>query len=787
MVNKIELGKYNAQEIEKKYRDYWEKQGTYSFDPKNKAEIFSIDNPPPTVSGQMHIGHAFQYSQQDFIARFKRMSGKSVFYPFGTDDNGLPTERLIERLKNVKSKDMSRAEFIKLCLKTLKEITPDFIQDWKNIGISSDYSLAYSTIDDNSRKLSQKSFIDLYNQKLVYTKEFPTIWCPECQTAIAQAELEDKELGSQFSTIKFSSDGKDLLIATTRPELIPACVAIFYNPKDKRFKHLKGKKAKIPLFDYEVPILADESADLEKGTGMLMVCSYGDKFDVEAINKHKLSPRIILNQDGTLNKLAQQYKDLRIKKARKQILEDLDKAGLITEKKEITHTVNVHDRCGTEIEFITTQQWFIKLLDKKNKFLSQGKKVDWLPNFMYKRYENWVKGLEWDWSISRDRHFGIPIPVWYCDKCNEIILASEKELPIDPIQTSKECPKCKAKARPEEKVLDTWATSSITPQICSSLVNNKIKVPFSIRCNAHDIIRTWDFYTIVKSLYHENQIPWQTMMVSGFVTLGKEKMSKSKGNTVKPQEVIKNYSADALRFWASGSKLGEDLDYQEQDIVTGKKFINKLWNASKFTFMNLEDYSGKKPKKLEKIDQEFLDRLDNLITAATSSFEKFEYSKVRQSVERFFWNMFCDNYLEIIKNRIYNATGDKKLSAQYTLYTSLLEILKMIAPIMPFVTEELYRAYFKQFEKSDSIHTSAWPTTTNKTAKQQVTKELDLFLDLLAKIRQEKTRQQKSMKAELILTLEKAPQTALKDMLDDFKAVTGTREIKTGKFKIEFI
>ncbi len=792
--NKPELGKYNALEIEKKWKDYWEKQGTYKFDSKNKAQIFSIDNPPPTVSGQMHIGHAFQYSQQDFVARFKRMSGQSVFYPFGTDDNGLPTERLIERLKNVKSKDMTRAEFIKLCLKTLKEITPDFIQDWKNIGISSDYSLAYSTIDDNSRKMSQKSFLELYNKKLIYTKEFPTIWCPECQTAIAQAELEDKELASLFSTIKFSCEGKDLLIATTRPELIPACVAIFYNPKDERFKHLKGKKAKIPLFNYEVPILEDPSADMEKGTGMLMVCSYGDKFDVEAINKHKLNPRIILNQNGTLNKLAEKYKGLKIKQARKQILEDLEKSGLITEKKQISHAVNVHDRCGTEIEFITTAQWFIKILDNKKKFLNQGKKVSWLPKFMYKRYENWVEGLEWDWSISRDRHFGIPIPIWYCDKCNQIILPDEKELPIDPIQTTKKCPKCGAKARPEEKVLDTWATSSITPQICASLVNNKVKIPFSIRCNAHDIIRTWDFYTIVKSLYHENQIPWENMMVSGFVTLGKEKMSKSKGNSVKPQEVIEKYSADALRFWASGSKLGEDLDYQEQDMVTGKKFINKLWNASKFTFMNLEDYNPIKQgklKTLEKIDQQFLDRLNILITAATVSFEEYGYSKVKQSVERFFWNMFCDNYLEIIKYRIYNQTGDKKLSAQYTLYTSLLAILKMVAPIMPFVTEEIYCSYFKQYEKIDSIHLTSWPEaeSTSKTdkGKPKDTKELDLFLDLLAKIRQEKTKQQKSMKAEITLNLEKTQQTALKEMLDDFKAVTSTREIKTGKFKIEFI
>ncbi len=419
--------KYNPQETEIKIRKLWEKNKTYKFDPK-RGEAFSIDTPPPTISGKMHMGHASSYTQQDFIARYRRMK-ENVFYPFGTDDNGLPTERLIERLKNVKSKDMSRAEFIKLCLKTLKEITPDFIQDWKNLGVSSDYDIYYSTIDENSRKISQKSFIDLYKKKLAYKDNFPTIWCPECQTPIAQAELEDKESPSKFSTLKFKANNKNLLIATTRPELLGACVAVFVNPKDKRYKNLIGKNATVPLFDYEVPILKDESADMEKGTGVLMICSYGDKYDVESINRHKLEPRLILEKNGELN--IGKYKGLKIKQARKQILEDLDKANLISEQKEITHVVNTHDKCGTEIEFVTTEQWFIKVLDQKKKLITQAKKIKWYPKYMYKRYENWVNGLEWDWSISRERHFGIPIPIWECKDCKKIILPDEKELPID--------------------------------------------------------------------------------------------------------------------------------------------------------------------------------------------------------------------------------------------------------------------------------------------------------------------------------------------------------------------
>ena len=352
----------NFKQIEEKWRKFWDKEKIYKFNSNSKKKIYSIDTPPPTVSGNMHMGHAFSYAQQDFIARFRRMNSE-VFYPFGTDDNGLPTERLVERLNNVKSKEMSRKTFIELCLKTLKEITPNFVQDWKNIGISADYEISYSTINKISQKISQESFVKLYKEGLIYKKGFPTIWCPECQTSIAQAELEDKQIPSEFLTIKFGCEGKFLLIATTRPELLPACVAVFVNPEDDRYKSLAGKKAKVPLFNFEVPIIADKSAETKKGTGVMMVCSYGDKFDVDAINRHKLEPRIILNFDGTLK--VEGYKGVKIKEARKKIIEELKRKNLIAESKTISHAVNVHDKCGTEIEFLPTDQWFIKILDKK--------------------------------------------------------------------------------------------------------------------------------------------------------------------------------------------------------------------------------------------------------------------------------------------------------------------------------------------------------------------------------------------------------------------------------------
>jgi len=780
---------YNAKEVEERIKKFWEKEKIYKFDSKKKGKIYSIDTPPPTVSGDMHMGHAFSYSQKDFIARFRRMFEDNIFYPFGTDDNGLPTERLVERINKVKSKEMSRSAFIELCLKTLKDITPDFVQQWKDLGVSADYNICYSTIDKNSQKISQKSFIDLFKAGRIYKKNFPTIWCPECQTSIAQAELEDKEFQGSFSTIKFGVEARILPIATTRPELIPACVAIFVNPGDKRYKNLVGKKAKVPLFNYEVPIFEDKLADIEKGTGVMMVCSYGDKFDVDAINRYKLKPRIIFNYDGTLN--FSEYKGMKICEARKKILENLKKTGLILDQKQISHMVNVHDKCGTEIEFLPTEQWFIKVLDKKKELIKQGKKIKWYPKFMYKRYENWIDGLEWDWNISRDRHFGVSMPVWYCRKCDETIVANEKELPLNPSEIEKKCPKCKEKAEPEIKVLDTWATSSLTPQIASSLVGDKIKLPYSLRPQAHDIIRTWAFYTIVKACLHEKKIPWKNVMVSGFVRLEGEKMSKSKGNIIEPRDAIQKYGSDSLRFWAAGSKLGEDLNYQEKDLVAGKRFVTKLFNASKFVFMNLGKTKPKKPKKLEHIDSLFLDKTNYVVNEVGKYFEAYEYSKAKQEAENFFYKVFTDNYLEIVKKRIYRGRGEEKLSAQYALYNGLLSIIKIIAPIMPFITEEIYQTYYRKHEKDKSIHISKWPKVSITQYDNAKTDYVfwDTFVDIVTKVRQEKTKAKKPMNSEIILHMPEINSMILREesgILKDLKNVTNAKEIKTGKFRVEF-
>lgn len=777
------MAELNLKEIEKRWTEYWEKEKIFKFNPKTKKTIYSIDTPPPTVSGEMHIGHAFSYAQEDFIARYKRMKGFEVFYPFGTDDNGLPTERLVEKLKNVKSKNMTRAEFIELCLKTLKEITPNFVQDWKNLGVSCDYNLYYSTIDKHARKISQKNFIGLFKQGRIYKESFPTIYCPECQTPVAQAELEDKNFGSLFSTLKFKVDGKDLGIATTRPELLGACVCVFVNPKDKRYKNLIGKKAKVPLFEHEVPIIADESADIEKGTGVLMVCSYGDKYDVDAIKRNKLQPRVIFAHNGTLN--IKGYEGMKIKDARKRILKELEEEGLIIEQKQIEHAVNVHDKCGTEIEFLPVEQWFIKILDKKSELIKQGKKIKWHPEFMFKRYENWIKGLEWDWSISRDRHFGVPIPAWSCKKCNKIIIADEKELPVDPLQTKKKCPVCKSELEAEKQVFDTWMTSSLTPQIASELVDKKIKIPYDLRPQAHDIIRTWAFYTITKSYLHENEIPWKNIFISGFVTLGGEKMSKSKGNIIRPQVVMDKYGSDALRYGAASSKLGEDLDYQEKDLITGKKFVTKILNASKFVFMNLQ-YQNKMPKLCES-DRLFLSELNKLVKSVTEAFEKYNYSKAKLETEKFFWEAFTDNYLEIVKGRVYNGSEAEKASAFYALYHGLLTILKLMAPFTPFITEEIYQSYFRKHEEKKSIHLESWPVKEGVKELRHDDKTWNILLEIIGKVRQRKSEAKKAMNSQIALTLTKEQMKELEEVISDLRNVCCAREINEGKeFKVEF-
>ncbi len=780
--------KYNPKEVEPKWVERWEKEGTYKFNPKSKKPFYSIDTPPPTVSGKMHIGHAASYTQQDVIARFKRMRGYEVFYPFGTDDNGLATERLIEKIKGVKATKMRRDDFVKLCIDTLKEIRPSFVQDWKNIGMSCDFTLMYSTINDHCRRISQRSFIELYKAGREYQKEAPTIWCPNCQTAIAQVELEDKELDSEFVDVKFKlEDGNDLIISTTRPELFPACVAIFVNPNDKRYKSIVGKKAKVPLFDIWVPIMEDIHADPEKGTGAVMCCTFGDQTDIEWYKAHNLPLKMVITKDGHMNEKAGKYKGMAIKEARKEVIKDLEKEGLLVGKRKIKHVVNVHERCGTEIEIINSKQWFIKYLDLKDEFLRIGNEIEWHPEYMKVRYDNWIKGLRWDWCISRQRFFGVPFPLWYCKSCGAIKLAEIDELPVDPLfdKPKGKCEKCGGtEFIPEKDVLDTWATSSLTPQIAIELIDDeevrKKLYPMDMRPNAHDIITFWLFNTVVKSYLHNNTKPWKVALISGHIQDEHgRKMSKSKGNVIAPQDMIEKYSADALRFFATNASLGEDMPFKEQELVRGTKFVVKLWNAARF----IENHTIDGDKFDDNISDKWIrNRLYDVVKKVTSYLERYEYSKAKRTVVNFFWNEFADYYIEMTKYRLYGDNLASKNSAVKTLRDVFLDILKMSAIFVPFVTEEIYR---NLYNSDESIHVQSWPE--EKEAENKILSIGEELKEIISRVRQYKINNKMSLGAELDKVVIESPLDLDEDVIKGTLRIKSLELNKGDKLKVEII
>ncbi len=756
--------KYNFKEREEVWRKFWEKEKVYRFDEKSTKPIFCVDTPPPYVSAtHLHVGHIMSYSQAEFVVRFKRMQGFNVFYPMGFDDNGLPTERFVEKKYKIDKLKISRSEFVKLCLKETKIGAKNYKKLWQALGISCDWTKTYSTINKHCQKISQWSFLDLYKKKKLARLEGPIYWCPFCQTALAQADLEDKTKEGNLYHIQFKTkSGKPLLIATTRPELIGACVALYFNPKDKRYLKLKGKFATVPLFNYSVPILADSSVDKEFGTGLMMVCTWGDKDDVLKWQRDKLNTRALFNEQGRLTKLAGPYQGLTISEARKKILADLKKKELLKKQEEVTHTLNVHDRCSRPAEFIQTKQWFVRLLDIKKELLERGKALKWYPSHMFKKYEDWVKTLQWDWCISRQRYYGVPFPLWYCQKCDEPILAKELDLPVDPtenIPPLKTCPKCGSKKfKPEKDVMDTWMTSSMTPLIGAELVKSKNLqkklYPATLRPQAFEIIRTWLFYTIVKSHYHHKTLPFCDVVISGHgLDPEGRKISKRLGNYVVPENIIEEYGADGLRYWATGATLGENLRFSEDGVKKGKRTVVKIFNASRFSLIHLKDLKTKVSKKhqLEPADQWVLHQLSQTINQATAHLEAYEYSKARDVVDQFFWHTFCDNYLEFVKHRLYNNPSSVSAkAAKETLYTLLLNILKLYAPFLPFVSEEIYQSYFRKIEEFKSIHLSAWPKPEKSWPQDlKFLREFDKVLNLIDNIRKHKSQKNISLGQEI--------------------------------------
>ena len=789
--------KYNFAEAEKKWQNYWEENAIYHFDwnDTERDHIFSIDTPPPTVSGTLHMGHIFSYTQTDITARYKRMSGKNVFYPIGFDDNGLPTERYIEKLKGIKGKEMPRDEFIKICQENVHIAEDQFQSLFKSVSHSYDWSLKYQTISEVSKKLSQMSFLDLYNKGLLYRKDEPSIWDVVDQTALAQTELEDKDMESQMNYLKFmTDDGETLEIMTTRPELLPACVAVMCHPDN--YDKYKWKSAITPL-GVKVPIVADDKVSKEKGTGMVMCCTFGDQTDIDWWKKYKLDLRLIINEKGQItlknveNLIDKKYlilDGLKITEARSTILDILQSDNKITKSPEkIIHPVKVGERSKFPIEFLVTKQWNVKVLDIKTELHNKANECNWYPTWMENRIHDWIDGLSWDWTISRQRFSGIPIPVWYSKRAGEegkVIVPKFEDLPIDPMVDLPEG-YTRDEVQADTDVLDTWATSSISPQLSAWGLNDNLyidknryealKLPFDLRPQAHEIIRTWAFCTLVKAYYHNNTTPWKSLAISGWcLAPDKSKMSKSAGNVISPIGLIQSKGSDAVRYWAGNATLGLDTAYSEELIAVGQKLITKLFNSAKFVEMNIENLEGgistakedvEKELIFETMDKWIVSKTKATIEKATKLFENYEYNKALETIENLFWNDFCDNYLEIAKVRCYGTKAfkyqDKVLSQEEfnkiekgqqsairATYYVFNAILKMFAPFVPAICDEIYSClYEEEFNMTKSISSrGTWPKVEDFAESHNSLEIGNIAVRVLAEVRKYKSEKNISIK-----------------------------------------
>ncbi len=792
--------RFNFIEKEKELQQFWEDEKIYQFDPTAKNR-YMIDTPPPTISGNIHLGHAFSYIQTDVIARHQRMLGNSVFYPFGYDDNGLPTEKYVQRESKVKLNEISRADFTKLCNEKTLEMKNIYRDIFKGLGISADFVNTYSSYSQNTQKISQQSFIELYNKGHIERRNSASLWCPECRTAIAQSEIDTVELPSAMNYITFKIKDSDevLKIATTRPELLSACVCVFVHPDDKKRASLVGKTAISPLYEKEVPIIANPDVDMEKGTGAVMCCTFGDEADAKWQKQFGLPVLEAIGYNGRMTALAGEFEGLKVTEARKAIVEKLKEKGILYDQQEIVHNVATHERCGTAIEILTKPQWFIKLLERKNEIYSAGDKCKWYPETMKKRFLNWVEGLKWDWCISRQRYFGIPFPVWYCADCGETIVANIEDLPVDPSVTAPKCacPKCGGKNfTPEKDVLDTWATSSLTPQLACDLFTHKglddSYIPMDLRPNAHDNIRVWDFYTIAKSLLHFGKLPWENVMISGWglsATGTKLSKSKSNGGTLTPPQACEKYSADVTRYWASNASLGKDVFIVDEEFNNGTKLMQKLWNASRFVLPFIENYTPKEVKLLP-MDAWIIECYKDTFIRFKRSLEKYEMGLALNEIEHLFWN-FCDNYIEIAKNRLYKPEiyGEQaKESAQYASSTVLRGLLKLFSIYMPHITEVIYQDAFAKLENCKSIHISGYLDLGDKIDAQLIANG-DEVCDIVSQIRGFKSQNNLSMKAEINEMIVTNYSDFVKENEIDIKAVGSVNNIiyNTGEEKkVEF-
>ena len=782
--------KYNFKTVEEKWHNYWKENNIYAYNADSSNPKYTIDTPPPTISGpNLHTGHMFSYTQIDVIARHKRMSGFDVYFPMGFDNNGLPSYRYVQKKYNLHTDQMERGEVVQKCLDEMKNIQPIYANLFNNLGFSCALDNCYSTISPSAQKISQQSFIELFNKGEISRRKSATLWCPECRTAIALSEIETVEKPSLMNYIYFGIKDSDekLEVATTRPEMLSACVCVFVNPEDDKRKHLIGQTAISPIYKKEVPILANEEALMDKGTGVVMCCTFGDEKDSEWQKAYNLPILEAISPNGKMTELSGFLVGMKIKDARASIIEKLKEEKLLFKQEEISHLVATHERCNHDIEILTRPQWFINLLSHKDEIYKAGLECNWYPSTMQKRFLNWVDGLKWDWCISRQNFYGVPFPVWYCKKCGKIHLADINSLPVDPLKTKPSAPcKCgSTEFEPEKDVMDTWATSSLSPQICMNLITQKelddTHIPMSLRPNAHDNIRVWDFYTIAKSLLHFGKLPWNDVMISGYaVDENGDKISKSKGNEkLSPLQIVEQYSADVARYWASNISIGQDTVLSMEQFTNAGKLIQKIWNASKFVISFLEKAPEKKPEKMEIMDKWILNELIKATKNFEKHMEKYEMGLALKEVEKLFWN-FCDNYIEIVKNRLYKPEiygEEAKQSAQYASSTTLQALLKLFSIYLPHITEEIYMDTFAKQKKEKSIHLSRYLKLDGEFDEKLSNLGSDV-IEIVTAIRGYKSQNNVSLKTEVEKLSLAGFSEDVKKVEQDIKAVGTVNEIE---------